>query len=73
MTLPAAAPAPAPDAPENKLGTATVDPLGGVPRKAKDDDGRELPDAGLRSLDHCTCRRPFLPTHFPLAPRLLCV
>lgn len=58
MTLPAAQPAPASEAIE-KTGTATVDPLGGLPGKAKDGEGRSLPDAGLRSLDHCTfARRP---------------
>lgn len=52
MTLPAAQPAPASETIE-KTGTATVDPIGGVPSKAKDGEGRTLPDAGLRSLDHC--------------------
>lgn len=59
MTLPAAQPAPASEAIQ-KTGTATVDPFGGVPGKAKDGEGRNTPDAGLRSLDHCTFAYPRL-------------
>lgn len=54
MTSPAAEPAPGLETIE-KTAAATVDPIGGVPVKATDKEGRALPDAGLRSLDHCMC------------------